>query len=173
MPSISPAIAPTRARGGRVDNGDDTDLAEDCTAGSGRRVGEKIGRSLVALNEVRGIAHNELPRPIEPCNRVPLTGGSAVVGTLPLATRARTGFVTLRWSVRIPFAASSESVGACEAALTSPKAVISPTRMTRLAYKVVRDGITLHPATIQTRQAAPASVRPRPAALGSVPLTDR
>src|SRR5450759_5687068 len=95
MPSISPAIAPTRARGGRVDNGDDTDLADDCTAGSGRRVGEKIGRSLVALNEVRGISHNELPRPIEPCNRVPLTGGSAVVDTLPLA---RTGFVTLRWS---------------------------------------------------------------------------
>jgi hypothetical protein len=66
MPSLSPAMAPTRARSGctAVSDWVGADLA---TTGGGRRVGAKIGRSLVAVNEAREIAHKGLPLPIEFC----------------------------------------------------------------------------------------------------------
>lgn len=46
-----------------------------------RRVGEKIGRFLVALNEDKGMAHNGLPCLIEPFDLVPVR--SAFVDTVP------------------------------------------------------------------------------------------
>ena len=94
--------------------------------------------------------------------RYPLVGRPAAVNPL-------IGLVTL--SVCIAIAASSELVGACEAALTRPQAVISTTRTNRFAYEC--DDITLGSATVRTRQAALASVRPHPAALDVVPSADR
>lgn len=65
-------MAPTRASIGRSANGDDGAETKD-TPGGGRRVGEKIGRSLVAVSEARGMAHNGLALPVEP-EGAPLTG---------------------------------------------------------------------------------------------------
>lgn len=165
-------MAPTRASSGRSANGDWMG-SDFTTTGVGRRVGEKIGRSRVAVNEVRGIAHNGLPCPTEPCNFGLLRGRSAVVGTLLLAIGAGTGFVMLRGSVCIPSVVNSETVGVCEAALTIPMAAISPTRMVRLGYENAGKGITLHLATVRTLQVAPAFVRLRRSALRSVLPTDR
>ena len=109
-----------------MDNDNGADLTDDCAVGGARRDGEKIGRSLVGLNEDRGIAHNGLPRPSEPCVFALSTGTSDTVGKL-------ISFVAL--CVGIAIAASSESVRACEKALTRPKPVIRHTRNAR-AYTI-------------------------------------
>jgi hypothetical protein len=61
MPSSSPAIAPRSANWGWVAVGTRGDVDLDAIE-DGRRVGDKIGRSLVAFNDARGIDHKRLPR---------------------------------------------------------------------------------------------------------------
>jgi hypothetical protein len=70
MPWLSPAMAPTSVRSGWPSDADWMG-GELAATGAGRRVGEKIGRSRVAFNEVRGMAHNGFPNPIELGSLVP------------------------------------------------------------------------------------------------------
>src|SRR5215470_1029996 len=86
MLSASPAMAPTRERDGRRGwSGTGLDGAEaSSTTAGGRREAEKIGRSRVAVNDARGIAHKRLPRPADACVLAPEGGGLTVPGTAPL-----------------------------------------------------------------------------------------
>ena len=78
IPSFSPAIAPTSARDGCPV--DAVWVGAGLTGtGGGRRVGEKIGRSLVAVNDVSGIDHKASSRPL--------------VGTLLVVMPTETGLV--------------------------------------------------------------------------------
>jgi hypothetical protein len=82
IPSPCPAITPTRAKGGRFAS--DGKPEDCCTDELGRRVAEKIGRFLVALNEDKGMAHNGLACPVGPCDFVPIR--SVFVDTVPFWT---------------------------------------------------------------------------------------
>lgn len=63
MPSGLAATVPTRARRGRLGSLPRMDCC-GAAAGGGRRDGEKIGRSRVAVNDAIGIAHNGFGRSI-------------------------------------------------------------------------------------------------------------
>ena len=98
------------------------------TVGARRRVGEKIGRSLVALNDVNGIDHKGLLSPVDP-GFPPLPGKAPVGGPAPRLTTAGSDIC-------------------CEAALTRPQKVIKATKITRLKLRIARDRIILFPSIV-------------------------
>jgi len=65
--AFSPVMAPTKvsaSRSGCTTTGDGGELL-----GGGRRLGEKIGRSRVAVKDCKGIAHNGFGRSLASCEK--------------------------------------------------------------------------------------------------------
>src|SRR5215510_172932 len=162
MPSVSPAMAPRRERAGRR-RGATTgfgSIAASSTTTGGRRDAEKIGRSWVAVNDERGIAHKAFPLAGEPCDVVSADGGLPVLSKAALSAGAERAAARLG-SAGLRSVACWRLAGSCDAALTRVRAPASPA-VARTAYRVVRRGLMVERATIQKPQARPASVRPRP-----------